>query len=47
MKIHTKYTDLKKNIFYKNINNNYKLISFKDKENYIGHTKYFPADSKE
>ena len=39
---------LKKNIFYKNINyNKYKLVPFNVKINYVGHTKYFPADSKE
>ena len=39
---------LKKNIFYKNINyNKYKLVPFNVKVNYVGYTKYFPADSKE
>ena len=39
---------LKKNIFYKNINyNKYKLVPFNFKENYVGYTKYSPADSKE
>ena len=39
---------LKKNIFYKNINyNKYKLVPFNVQVNYVGYTKYFPADSKE
>lgn len=38
----------KKNIFYKNINyNKFKLVPFNIKVNYVGYTKYFPADSKE
>jgi hypothetical protein len=34
-------------IFYNNINSKYTLIPFNAKKNYIGITKYFPADSKE
>jgi hypothetical protein len=37
----------KNNIFIRNINNKYKLVSFKVKENFVGEAKYFPADSKE
>jgi hypothetical protein len=35
------------NILVKNINNKYKLVPFKTKENLVGKTKYFPAESKE
>jgi hypothetical protein len=37
----------KNNIFVRNINNKYKLVPFKIKENHVGETQYFPADSKE
>lgn len=38
----------KNNIFYNNINyNKYKLVPFNVQVNYVGYTKYFPADSKE
>jgi hypothetical protein len=37
----------KRNIFYKNINNNYKLIPFNLRINKTGEMKYFPAASKE
>jgi hypothetical protein len=37
----------KSNIFINNINNKYKLVPFKIKENIVGKTKYFPAESKE
>ena len=40
--------ELKHNIFDKNINNNkFKLVPLNVKENYVGNTKYSPADSKE
>jgi len=35
------------NIFFKNINNNYKLIPLNIKKNYVGEFKYYPAASKE
>jgi hypothetical protein len=37
----------KGNIFYKNINNKYKLVPFNVKINHVGNVKYSPADSKE
>jgi hypothetical protein len=37
----------KENIFIKNINNKYKLVFFKKKENFVGEVKYYPSDSKE
>jgi hypothetical protein len=35
------------NICINNINNKYKFVPFKIKENIVGKTKYFPAESKE
>jgi hypothetical protein len=35
------------NIFFKNINNKYKLVPLNTRENFVGETKYYPAASKE
>jgi hypothetical protein len=34
-------------IFINNLNNEYKSIPFKERSNFVGAIKYFPATSKE
>ena len=42
-----KKTETQEKIFLNNINTKFKLIPFNTKNNFVGNTKYFPADSKE